>query len=272
MWLWRRKTGPRWLAAHEDELRQITGRHLAVVSKPGGYLALLEVAGEKRSQLRHLTVRFGGRVERLAAPSHGRGPGKPLSIGSRLVIVRERGGTRPNELIIPAGNAFGTGEHATTAMSLRLLERCTRKLKRFSLLDLGTGSGILALAAARFGGEKIIALDSDPRAIATAKANAVRNEIRSVDFRVADVRAFPFRARVDFVTANLFSELLVEILPRLPCARYLILSGVLASQERAVRRVLRQQRFDIVISRRRGKWIALLVCPANSGKKRVDDG
>jgi ribosomal protein L11 methyltransferase len=176
-------------------------------------------------------------------------------------------------LVIPAGAAFGTGEHMTTAMSLRTLESLTRKRlvrgaqcgtrgrvpdKEFSLLDLGTGSGILALAAARFGAKRIIAIDHDPIAIATAKENARRNKIEQVDFRVADVRKWKFPERIDIITANLFSELLIEILPKLKCAEWLILSGVLREQEHRLVCALKINRIDVVEMRRRGKWIAIL--------------
>src|SRR5207244_8027136 len=82
-------------------------------------------------------------------------------------------------LVIPASAAFGTGEHATTAMSLRLLERVTRKWKDgWSLGDLGTGSGILALAAKRFGAGRVVGIDIDPTAISMAESNARLNKVR----------------------------------------------------------------------------------------------
>jgi ribosomal protein L11 methyltransferase len=130
--------------------------------------------------------------------------------------------------------------------------------KEFSLLDLGTGSGILALAAARFGAKRIIAIDHDPIAIATAKENARRNKIEQVDFRVADVRKWKFPARIDIITANLFSELLIEILPKLKRAVWLILSGVLREQEHRLVCALKINRIGVVETRRRGKWLAIL--------------
>jgi ribosomal protein L11 methyltransferase len=182
-------------------------------------------------------------------------------------------------LVIPAGMAFGTGEHMTTAMSLRMLERLTREGvargaqggtrvrspdKGFSLLDLGTGSGILALAAARFGAKRITAIDHDPIAIATAKENARRNNIKQVDFRIADVRRWRFPARIDIITANLFSELLIEILPKLKFAEWLILSGILRSQEPRLLRALKRNEIAVRENNRRGKWVALLAMGARA--------
>jgi ribosomal protein L11 methyltransferase len=180
-------------------------------------------------------------------------------------------------------------------MSLRLLERCTRfwgaqaaslhssaacgrRLFKESsagsrtqqagrlrspepertLLDLGTGSGILALAAARFGAKRVIAIDDDPVAIATARENARRNKLDNIDFRVADVRRWKFPKQIDIITANLFSELLIEILPKIKRAQRLILSGILREQETRLVRALKRNGIVIVEMRRRGKWIAIL--------------
>ena len=155
--------------------------------------------------------------------------------------------------------AFGTGEHATTAMSLRLLERLTRKWKHgWSLADLGTGSGILALAAKQFGAGRVTGIDIDPRAISIAKANARLNKIENVDFRLGDLRKWNPTGTRDVVAANLYSELLIEILPKLKPCNWLILSGVLRRQEDKLLRVLRRNNIDIVNVKHRGKWIALL--------------
>ncbi|MBV9618408.1 MAG: 50S ribosomal protein L11 methyltransferase [Verrucomicrobia bacterium] len=162
-------------------------------------------------------------------------------------------------LNIPAGAAFGTGEHATTAMSLRLLEELTRDWSQgWSLVDLGTGSGILALAARLHGAKRVIAIDSDPIAISTAVQNARLNKIRGTQFRVADVRDWKFPPDVKVITANLFTELLMEIMPRLKAAHWLILSGILRAQEEYVRQALTSNKVELIEVRRRGKWVAML--------------
>jgi ribosomal protein L11 methyltransferase len=110
----------------------------------------------------------------------------PIKIGKRFVITRRidlpapkvfRCEERP--LVNPASTAFGTGEYATTVMSLRLLEELTRHWNRnWSLVDLGTGSGIFAIAAKRFGARRVIGIDNDPMAISIAKSNARLNKVR----------------------------------------------------------------------------------------------
>jgi ribosomal protein L11 methyltransferase len=162
-------------------------------------------------------------------------------------------------LIIPASVAFGTGEHATTAMSLRFLEQLTRNWNNgWSLADLGTGSGILALAAKRFGAGRVTGIDNDPKAISIAKANAQLNKIEKVDFRLADLRKWKPTDTRDVVAANLYSELLIAILPKLKRGSWLILSGVLRRQEDKLLRILRRNNIEIVNVKRRGKWIAVL--------------
>ena len=211
--------------------------------------------------------RFGGKIERLRKDwliAYSRAQRrKPLRIGKRLIIADEqdkRSSVVPR-LIIPAGAAFGTGEHVTTAMSLRFLEQISRLLETdWRLIDLGTGSGILALAARVFGARSVTGIDNDPIAISTARENARFNGIREVQFQIADVRKWRPRCEVSAVTANLFSELLIETLQQLK--RYLaapgwvIASGILRSQENAVLRALRQNGLEIRDVRRRGKWIA----------------
>ena len=276
MFVWRKRAGAVWLAANEAPLCEIGGRRLAIISRPDRKSAIAEIVGSSRRNLEKIRSRFGGTIEKLPRDwlkEFSRSQkSEPIKIGNRLVIYRSvtsKNRSRNKSLLIPAGRAFGTGEHPTTAMSLRLLERCTRfwgvptaslhsPEKEWTLLDLGTGSGILALAAARFGAKRVIAIDDDPVAIATARENARRNKLDNIDFRVADVRRWPFSPRIEIITANLFSELLIEILPKLKRAQRLILSGILRDQEAQLVRALERNGIVIVEMRRRGKWIAIL--------------
>jgi len=278
MFVWRKRASAVWLAANEAPLREIGGQRLAIISRPDRTTAVAEIAGSSRLDLEKIHFRFGGTIKKLPRDwlkKFSRSQkSEPLKVGNRLIIYRSvasknRRRNKNRSLLIPAGAAFGTGEHPTTAMSLRLLERCTRfwagqagslhsPEKEWTLLDLGTGSGILALAGARFGAKRVIAIDDDPVAIATARENARRNKLDNIDFRVADVRRWPFSPRIEILTANLFSELLIEILPKLKRAQRLILSGILREQEAEFVRALKRNGIAVVETRRRGKWIAMV--------------
>src|SRR4029453_13441408 len=176
----------------------------------------------------------------------------------------------PYSLIIPAGAALGTGEHSTPAMSLRFLECLTRKWKDgWSLADLGTGSGILALAAKRLGAGRVIGIDNDPKAISIAKANARLNKIDNVDFKLGDLLKWKSWVVRDIVAANLYSELLIEILPKLKRSNWLILSGVLRIHENKFFHALRRNKIEIVKGNRRGKWIAVLAKVQHASRLRI---
>jgi len=273
MFVWRKRASAAWLAANETALRETGGQRLAISSKPKPKNAITEVANPKRHALKKIRARFGGTIEKLPrnwrAKFSRAGKTKTLRVGTRLLITRSGGfqtavysksaaGKTPL-LVIPAGTAFGTGEHTTTAMTLRLLEQTTRGWgAEWTLLDLGTGTGILALAAKRLGATRVVAIDHDPTAIATAKENARRNKIDNIDFQVADARRWKFPPRIGIITANLCSELLIEILPKLKRAQWLILSGILREQEAQLVRALERNGIAIVETRRRGKWIAIL--------------
>jgi ribosomal protein L11 methyltransferase len=245
MYLWRRLATPKWWRENQETLRAQFGTKLAVIEQLDRKRLQIEVACSNPLPLE----KFGGRARKLPPDwlkqIQRKQKTKPIKVGNR-------------KLIIPAGAAFGTGTHATTAMSLRLLVRVSQKLKPgWSMVDLGTGSGILALAAKFLAAKRVIGLDNDPIAISTAKGNARRNKIDNVSFRLADVRRWKPSRKIDIVTANLFSELLIEILPTLKRARWLILSGILREQEHDLVRALKHNKINLLEVRRRGKWVAV---------------
>ena len=294
MYLWRKSASEKWWRANELRLRAIAGDRLAVIDQLRCKRSQLEIGSDRRAELQNIAKQFGGRIEKLPRnwlkqALHCKT--QPVKVGS-------------HRLIIPAGLAFGTGRHATTVMCLRMLERVISvwgaqapspalfgaSPKRFSqessrspgrdrqharrvhspvlIVDLGTGSGILALAAKLLGAKRVIGIDNDPIAIRTAKQNARLNKIRGVTFRVSDVRGWGkiagnrrrqgYTAQPDVVTANLFSELLIEILPSLTWTHFMILSGILRSQKAELARALARNKIDVAEVRRSGKWVAML--------------
>jgi ribosomal protein L11 methyltransferase len=273
VFIWRKRVGARWLRDRSESLTLRLGGSLAVIERPGTERVTLEVSCAAERAAHKLIREFGGSVEKLRPGwlEHfaKQTQGKPLRIGPRLTILSEppHGATAARTLIIPAETAFGTGHHATTAMCLRLLERITRGLAPgWTMLDAGTGSGILAMAGSCFGAGRIVAIDNDPLASATAKRNARLNGARNITFATGDVLKQRLAGKFDIITANLFSEIVIEALPlwskRLAPDGHLILSGILRSQETAVVRALARHRLAASEIRRRGKWIALhaLLC------------
>lgn len=273
MHLWRKRVTTRWWRLRGEDLTDRFGGSLAVIERPGAKRVTLEVLCAKGPDARALLREFGGSIERLRRDwlqqFTKQAPAKPLRIGSRLVVLRapEKGNapkaTGARRLVIPAEAAFGTGEHATTAMCLRLLEQTAHRFQPgWTMLDAGTGSGILALAGSYFGAGRVFAIDNDPLACATAKRNARANRVRNIEFSTGDILKRKLTGKFEIITANLFSEILIKALPiwsrHLAPGGHLILSGILRGQESTVLRALRRHRFTISEIRRRGKWIALL--------------
>jgi ribosomal protein L11 methyltransferase len=272
MYIWRKRVTTNWVGFRKDEFTVRLGASLAIIERPGTQRVMLEVSCTTESAAHRLIREFGGNIEKLRPGwlKHfaKQTQGKPLRIGSRLIILGTpaRRATTARTVIIPAEAAFGTGHHATTAMCLRLLERITRGLAPgWRMLDAGTGSGILAIAGSCFGAGRVLAIDNDPLACATAKRNARINAARNIEFSIGDVLQRKLTGKFEVVTANLFSEIVIEAMPiwsrHLAPSGYLILSGILRSQETTVVRALRRHSFVASEIRRRGKWIALLAQP-----------
>ena len=146
-------------------------------------------------------------------------------------------------VVIDPGRAFGTGAHPTTRLCLELLA----DLEPGSLLDIGTGSGVLGIAAAKLGYRPVTAIDVDPQAVEATRANAAANTA-AVEARVADavVAALP---ETDLVVANITLEAVERLGPRLR-SRRAVTSGYLVSEQPAL------AGFRIVERRERDGWAA----------------
>lgn len=271
MYTWRKRATADWLRVRSEELSRQFGPALAITERPGKARALLEISCRTENEGQQLVREFGGSVEKLHADwlKHfaKQARSKPLRIGSRLVVQRSPDQKRPDRpvrtIIIPAETAFGTGDHATTAMCLRLLEQITRERPRgWSMLDAGAGSGILAIAGSCLGAARVLAIDNDPLACTVARRNARANAVRNIEFRTGDVLNQKLTEKFDIITANLFSEILISALPiwsrHLARDGSLILSGILRWQEQEIDAGLRRNRFVVQEIWRRGKWVALL--------------
>jgi ribosomal protein L11 methyltransferase len=265
-WCWQRRI----LASQEEawlERLEAAGiRFWTLAGKPETVRPLLSVYAEKRGEIDRLYAAWGGRVILVRAAEWAMSPPTPpLRLGHALEIAHEESFPTSDSsvprLCIPHGLAFGSGEHATTALLLRALTR-HRSLATSRVLDLGTGSGILALAARKLGAVKIVATDFDAEAIRTARQNEVLNFPKPlVHWSHANVKRLRAPKRYDLVIANLFSGILEEaggpIAAAVAPGGELWLSGILRAQEAGVVAAYRRQRLRLDRSSRRGKWILL---------------
>lgn len=193
---------------------------------------------------------------------------KPLRVGKRLLIVPtwEETTQLPGDLVIriDPGMAFGTGGHETTRLCLQLLEHTMERSDPSSapsLLDLGTGSGILAMAASLLGAGRILALDIDPDAVEVARENLTLNHLSErIESGTAPLESLT--ECFDIILANILAEELVRLAPflteRLHPGGSLILSGILAEKEQLVRQGFASQPLKYCQTVCDGEWVAML--------------
>ena len=170
---------------------------------------------------------------------------------------------RRRVITIEPGMAFGTGTHATTRGCMEYLESVADRFagKRFSALDVGTGSGILTIALALLGAAEIVAIDNDPVAIQIARKNLHANGVgRRVHLSGARLPAI--RRRFDLVVANLTAETIVELAgdleKKVAAKKFLILSGIVHQKANAVTRRLAGS-FRVLERKRSREWVTLLL-------------
>ena len=169
---------------------------------------------------------------------------------------------QPGEMVIDIdpGMAFGTGAHPSTALSLELMERLFQPGERF--LDVGTGSGILMVAAARLGAAVLHGVDNDPLAVAIARENLQRNAVDPALWQVwTGNLAQDAAATYSFVVANIYAAVIVNLLDHLeavmaPEGRF-VCSGIVTDQEGMVREALTKHGFEILAREERESWVAL---------------
>ena len=188
---------------------------------------------------------------------------EPVEVG-RFVIAPPWSDvtTRRDRIVIriEPGMAFGTGTHETTRLCLKAIERY---FKGGSLLDVGTGTGILAIAAAKlFPAARLEACDTDADAIEIARENARLNEVAEhIEFHVGSIADAP-TSSADLVCANLTADVIVALLPELFAATSgrLILSGILDSQlDEVVGRLRELNAAGNFVIMQDGEWVAIVV-------------
>jgi ribosomal protein L11 methyltransferase len=198
---------------------------------------------------------------------------KPIEVGSLLLVKPgwSKKKRRKNQavVILNPGLSFGTGQHPTTSFCLREIARNSRfhrsrsslPKNRQSFLDMGTGSGILAISAAKLGYARVHAFDFDPEAIRTARANARMNgvlgKIQIVRRNVTKLPAKP-KEKYNFICANLISGLLVSegkhIASQLHRGGILVLAGILKTEFPMVQRKYEELGLKLVSTKGEKEW------------------
>lgn len=194
---------------------------------------------------------------------------KPLRIGKRLIIkpTWENFPANCDDIILQLdpGMAFGTGTHPTTMLCLSLMEKifsANAHKKPRSILDVGTGSGILSIAAALLGAESVTAVDIDPDAVRVAMDNCALNGVAAL-VAVSDTPLHQISGEFDIVLANILAEELVRLAPhlvrRVSPGGFLILSGILNEKEDLV--VSGFSVFDVTMTEiaREDEWSCIVV-------------
>lgn len=175
---------------------------------------------------------------------------------------------------VEPGMAFGTGQHATSQVCLRALERLHRNRFDFensSVLDVGTGTGILAIATAKLGSTKICATDIDKDALLAAKEHSVMN---GVCFPIFEGSILP-EQKFDLVIANILFKVLAPMMSELASAvnkgGHVILSGLIEEQVDEMLCLAAQQGLSFSFSENINGWVALVFTKTCIPKKIVDD-
>lgn len=202
---------------------------------------------------------------------------KPLRLGKRFLICPtwEDVNPEPGDRVIrmDPGRAFGTGQHETTRLCLEWLEEWASvqsELGSRSLLDLGTGSGVLAIGGALAGIGKIVAADNDPEALEVASENVALNQLGHI-INLQEGTAADIRGEYDVVLANIMAgpliEMARELVRRLADRGRMALSGILIEQMEAVEAAYEAAGLELVGRKTDGEW-CLLDFQWKAGQKR----
>lgn len=198
----------------------------------------------------------------------------PFRIGRNLVIKPSWEAFEPgdNDLVITLdpGMAFGTGHHATTRLCLEALETIMEQVKNpdaFRVLDVGCGTGILAIAAAKLGAGRVTGIDIDDIAVETAGENALLNGFTQIQFSNQPLSSI--KSSFDLILANLTSQLLIELQPLfsslLARGGQLVVSGILALEKEEMEGRFLLPPFNDYELLAREEWLCFL-CRKGNGK------
>lgn len=190
---------------------------------------------------------------------------KAFTIGEKLAVCPswETYDNTENRTVISLdpGAAFGTGSHATTSLCLGELEKITNSKSR--VLDIGTGSGILAIACLLLGAESAVGVDIDPLSVKTAKENAERNGVASKSKFICGDLAQKISGKYDIVCANIIADVVIRLFESVKDYMtddgYLIVSGIIDLRAEDVKDAIKKHGFKIIKTVTKEEWYAFLL-------------
>ena len=277
MFVWSKLSAAKWSDAWEERFRGLPNVHPVITAIPGRPTVRVEVYCERRKDANAIHKMWGGSIRTLKKQNWAAlspPPPDPIKVRGRLVIISQRGNAAMAKarkmfpgreiLAVPPEMAFGTGHHATTATVLRFItdaaEDWRLEGRKWTMIALGCGSGILAMAARRLGAASAWACDFDPDAVRVARDNIQRNNVDGLTADVVDVLKWKPKTRYDCVAANIFFDILVDIFPKLVRSvkkdGIVLVSGILSTQADECLAAGRRAglAFDRIV--RKGKWVS----------------
>jgi ribosomal protein L11 methyltransferase len=250
MHVWSKLSNPKWSDAWQERLGGLPRVSVVITEVPNRKTVRVEAFCERKKEADAISKQFGGTVRVVKqqnwaamAPD----PATPILIGKSLVIsdaasakaVSAAAKTFADRQVvaIPADLAFGTGHHATTETVLKHIDRIAKAWnkegRKWTVCDLGSGTGILGIAARKLGAQKVWGCDFDPLAVKVSKGNIERNNVNSCSFVKADVTTWQPKQQWDLVLANIFYDVLSLSFEKIAKATkpdgIVIVSGILKS-------------------------------------------
>lgn len=190
---------------------------------------------------------------------------KPIPVGKRTIVHQswhniDEFSSRDIHIQIDPGMAFGTGNHATTILSLELLEKAINGDEK--VIDLGTGSGILAISSAKLGARSILAVDIDEKSVKVAKENAIINRVDNKIRLICSDLFTAIKDKYDLIICNILTKIILPLIPSIKDyinpSGLLILSGIMENEAVQIKDRLDKEKFAILETLQRDEWVAFL--------------
>lgn len=188
---------------------------------------------------------------------------KPTKVGSRTVVKPRWEDYKKKDyevlLDLDPGMAFGTGTHETTRMCIQALERYVDE--NSTVFDIGTGSGILGIAASKLGAEKVLGVDLDPVAVDAAKENVSYNNTKNMEVRHGDLMEV-VEGKANIVVANIMADIIMFLAPGvrdfIKDEGYFISSGIIKARKDDVVKKLIENNFEPIEINNQGEWFCIV--------------